>query len=65
MLFYFNSSAKQTTVRKNKIKEIKPNVQSTKFKSLCETCWVLRHETVKLFKEFVKSIVAALEEMQN
>jgi Domain of unknown function (DUF4371)/hAT family C-terminal dimerisation region len=62
---FFNSSAKRTTVLKNKIKEIKPNSQSTKLKSLCETRWVLRHEAVMLFKEFVEPVVAALEEVQN
>jgi len=62
---FFNSSAKRTTVLKNKIKEIKPNAQSTKLKSLCETRWVLCHEAVMLFKEFVEPVVAALEEVQN
>ena len=46
---FFNGSAKRTTVLKNKIKEIKPNSQSTKLKSLCETRWVLRHEVVLCF----------------
>ncbi|KAL4098959.1 hypothetical protein QTP88_023465 [Uroleucon formosanum] len=61
---FFNSSAKRTTVLQNKIKEIKPNSQSTKLKSLCETRWVLRHEAVMLFKEFIEPVVAALE-VQN
>ncbi|KAL4104264.1 hypothetical protein QTP88_019573 [Uroleucon formosanum] len=62
---FFNSSAKRTTVLQNKIKEIKPNSQSTKLKSLCETRWVLRHEAIMLFKEFIEPVVAALEEVQN
>ncbi|XP_060869649.1 zinc finger MYM-type protein 1-like [Metopolophium dirhodum] len=52
-------------ILKNKIKEIKPNSQSTKLKSLCETRWVLRHEAVMLFKEFVEPVVAALEKVQS
>ncbi|XP_050059854.1 52 kDa repressor of the inhibitor of the protein kinase-like [Aphis gossypii] len=46
---FFNCSAKRTTILKNKILEIKPNVQATKLKSLCETRWVLRHESVFAF----------------
>ncbi|KAL4091320.1 hypothetical protein QTP88_026023 [Uroleucon formosanum] len=61
---FFNSSAKRTTVLQNKIKEIKPNSQSTKLKSLCETRWVLRHEAVMLFKKFLEPVVAALEEVK-
>lgn len=60
-LFFFKGLAKRTTILKNKIKEIKQNAQSTKLKSLCEIRWVLHHEAVMLFKEFVVSVVAALE----
>jgi len=62
---FFNSSANRTAVLKNKIKEINPNSQSTKLKSLCETRWVLRHEAVMVFKEFVEPVIAALEKVQN
>lgn len=61
---YFNCSAKWTSILKNKILEIKPNVQATKLKSLCETRWVLCHESVLIFKEFLEPIVAALEQLQ-
>ncbi|XP_025191788.1 52 kDa repressor of the inhibitor of the protein kinase-like [Melanaphis sacchari] len=60
---FFHSSAKRTTILKNKIIEILPNAQSFKLKSLCETRWVLRHEAVMLFKEFLEPIVAALEQI--
>lgn len=60
---FFHSSAKRTTILKNKIIEILPNTQSFKLKSLCETRWVLRHEAVMLFKEFLEPIVAALEQI--
>ncbi|KAF0741442.1 52 kDa repressor of the inhibitor of the protein kinase-like [Aphis craccivora] len=43
--------------------QILPYAQSFKLKSLCETRWVLRHEAVMLFKEFLEPIVAALEQI--
>lgn len=61
---FFHSSAKRTTILKNKIKEILPNAQSFKLNSLCETWCILRHEAVILFKEFLEPIVAALEQIE-
>ncbi|KAE9534473.1 hypothetical protein AGLY_008563 [Aphis glycines] len=55
----------RTTILKNKILEIKLNVQATKLKSLGETRWVLRHKLVLLFKEFLEPFVAALEQLQT
>ncbi|VVC45338.1 Domain of unknown function DUF4371 [Cinara cedri] len=40
-------------------------VQVTKLESLCETRWDLRHELVLIFKEFLESTVAALEQLQT
>ncbi|KAF0764437.1 52 kDa repressor of the inhibitor of the protein kinase-like [Aphis craccivora] len=36
--------------------QILPNAQSSKLKSLCETRWVLCHEAVMLFREFLEPI---------
>ncbi|KAL4132322.1 hypothetical protein QTP88_009494 [Uroleucon formosanum] len=43
---------------------ILPDAQSFKLKTLCENRWVLRHEAVMLFKEFLEPIVAALEQIE-
>ncbi|VVC27361.1 Hypothetical protein CINCED_3A018098 [Cinara cedri] len=53
------------TILKNKILEIKKNVQITKIKSSYETRWVLHHESVLIYKEFSEPIVAALEQLKT
>lgn len=62
---FFRISAKRTKVLEDKIKEILPNCDKKRLEKVCETRWCERHEAVILFKEMLKPIVAALEEMKS
>lgn len=62
---FFNSSSKRLDILKKWIYQLKPESNKTKLKNLCETRWVLRHEAVLIFKEFLLPITAAIEEIDS
>ncbi|KAJ8887770.1 hypothetical protein PR048_013988 [Dryococelus australis] len=47
---FLHSSAQQTENLKSCIIELKPGSHGTKLKTLCETCWILHHGAVFIFK---------------
>lgn len=61
---FFHTSAKRSEILRKNINILKPDTRTTKLKTLCETRWVVRHEAVLLFKDFLNPIVAALESIQ-
>lgn len=63
--FFTRYTAKRTFILKEKVLEINPKTEVHKLKSLCETRWVLRHEAIIIFKEFLQLIVSALEQIEN
>lgn len=62
---FFHKSAKRTTILENRIKELKPETKKIKLKTFCETRWVLRHEAILLFKDFIAPVIASLEEIES
>lgn len=58
-------SAKRTALLKETIQQLMPDIKSITLKSLCETRWIQRHDSVILFKDCLKPILVVLDTLEQ